>query len=93
MSDQVKALGRVEQQAVEGVSRLNALRKKISALGTTKKDSVEADGCDADDRSTGITGNGRAKPPTTRAGRKSDIRIDDIGDELGPQNMSETVSQ
>jgi chromosome segregation ATPase len=41
MSDQVEALGRVEQQAANGASRLDALRKKISALGSTETEMLE----------------------------------------------------
>lgn len=100
MSDQVEALGRVEQQAAKGASRLDSLRKKISALCTTETemlespqaDSVDADGCDAVDCSTFVGGNDRTLPAIC-AEQRADNRIDDTRDELGPQDLSAKVAK
>lgn len=80
MSDQVEALGRVEQQAAKGANRLDALRKKISALGTmetkifetVESGSVAANGRGVTgDRTTVVSRIGKTAP-VTRAGQKAD---------------------
>ena len=96
VDDQVEALGRVEQQAANGASRLDALRKKISALGATdteqlqtpQLDNDDADGGDMADRASFIAGNGRGLP-VTRVKPRADNRIDRHGHEAGSNASSQ----
>lgn len=96
VSDQVEALGRVEQRVTKGAGRLDALRKKISALGSTQTarsevpqmGGVDQDGRDAGDRTSVVAGNGRTIA-STRAEQKADQWMNDIGDGSRPLDRSE----